>query len=185
MAVFSGIHHIEHKPRKILWLATSAASAYILTIFVNGTRIIVSIYFYAADIYSEWVTPERVHRFEGTLIYFFFLCLFYTIIKKILNHCSRRGSGKGQAGLAMASTQWKYFRWSHAGSIPLLWYGLVTIIVPLANGAYRDNGARFAEHSWTIISGCFIVIAAIFLFQIVRNCCGKRAKNHETKDSYR
>jgi exosortase K len=176
MAVFSGIHHIEHKPRKFLWLAASAASAYLLTIFVNATRIIVSIYFYTTDIYSEWITPERVHRLEGTLIYFFFLCLFYTIMKKGLNHCSWSRAVKGRAGLTRASTRSEYYRWACAGWIPLFWYGLVTVVAPLANGAYRDNGARFAEHIWMVISGCLMVVAAIFLFQLVWHLGDKRVK---------
>jgi exosortase K len=193
MAMFSAVHHIEHKRRKFLWLAASVVSAYLLTIFVNAIRIILSIYFYDADIYGGWITPQRVHRLEGTLIYFFFLCLFYRIIKKSLNHYVSRTTGARKGGFPGAFTRLQYFRWACAGLIPMFWYGLITIVVPLLNAAYRQNGARFAEHSWMVICGCLMVVAAGFLFQMVWQGFSKpikpikngRSLNHETKDSHR
>ena len=84
MAAFSGLHRIPQQSFKGLWLAGSMASAYGLTVLVNAVRIMVSIYSYDTDIYAGWFTPERMHRFEGVIIYFFFLCLFYRIITVVI-----------------------------------------------------------------------------------------------------
>jgi exosortase K len=83
MAVFSGVHHIQHKRLKWLWFAGALVSAYGLTVFINAVRIIISIYSYDADIYSGWLTQPRMHRLEGVITYFFFLCLFYRIIAAV------------------------------------------------------------------------------------------------------
>jgi exosortase K len=71
MAMFSGIHVIRHSGSKLLWLIASLVCAYILTVAVNTLRIIASIYAYNADIYFGWITPARIHRLEGVVIYFF------------------------------------------------------------------------------------------------------------------
>jgi exosortase K len=167
MAVFCGIHLFRHAKFKLLCLIISGMSAYILTLGVNTLRIILSIYMYTVDIYGGWITPQRVHRLEGIVIYFFFLCLFYMIIKKGL-HCHRlKRSGKQNRGISVRIPRSDYFRWACAGLIPLFWYGLITMGVPLVYTVLRGSGnrARFAEHAAMIFSGCLIVIAAVFLIQ--------------------
>lgn len=82
MTIFCGIHVIRHFGSKPRWLTARLACAYSLTIAVNTLRIIASIYSFHGDIYFGWMTPARAHRLEGVVIYFFFLCLFYIIIKK-------------------------------------------------------------------------------------------------------
>ena len=166
MAVFYGIFLIEPKWLKLLWLFTGLASAYLLTLLVNALRIILSIYFYNLDIYSAWITPARLHRLEGTLIYFFFLCLFYRIIKKGLYHYRCRAALRPKDRPAGLEHRLRTLQRAYTGLIPLFWYGLITLGVPLLNGALRENRARFAEHSGMVIAGCFVVLATVFLFQI-------------------
>jgi hypothetical protein len=52
-----------------------------------------------------------------------------------------------------------------AGLIPLFWYALITLGIPLINAAYSKNGFRFIEHGGMIICGCLMVIAALSLIQ--------------------
>jgi exosortase K len=166
MAVFSGLHYFKRIRLKVSWLAISALSAYLLTIPVNALRIILSIYVYDADIYSGWLTAQRVHRLEGVVIYFFFLCLFYRIIMKATHHYLRTTAEKRSGGNHRNLTSSDDNRRASAGLIPLFWYGLITLGIPLINAAYSKNGVRFAEHSGMVISGCLMVIAALFLIQL-------------------
>ncbi len=186
MAVFSGILHIKHRWLKFLWLTFSAASAYLLTIFANALRIILSIYSYNAGIYSAWITPQRVHRLEGTLIYFFFLCLFYMIIKKVIRYYHSKAAVRRTRDAEDCYLQSETVQWIWSGLIPLFWYVLITLVIPLLNAAYDGNEAQFVEHSGMVVSGCLIVLATLFLFQLGWNHIGyKIYGKHETKDPYR
>ena len=168
MAVFSGIHVIKHLGSKLLWLAASLVCAYILTITVNTLRIIASIYSYSADIYLGWITPARVHRLEGIVIYFFFLCLFYMIIIKTIHRLRPAAAGgKKITAVRFCGGQTDYCRWACSGLIPLCWYGLIALGVPLFTGAFQENVSRFKEHSWTVFGASVTVLAVIFLIQLV------------------
>ncbi|MGD8344637.1 MAG: exosortase K [Desulfobacterales bacterium] len=186
MAVFCGIPVMGPLRSKALWLATGLIAAYLLTLVVNALRIMVAIYLYDLDMYSAWITPERVHRLEGTLIYFFFLVLFYRIIKKGL-HVYRR---RALAAAGQKSRPRVFFkpgcayRWALAGLVPLFWYCLMTLVVPLLNGAARGNGARFVEHSGMVVGGCLIVLAAVFLFQLGWSRLGNPLKRPADKKAY-
>lgn len=160
MAAFSGFHRIQQQSFKGLWLAGSMASAYGLTVFANAVRIMVSIYSYDAAIYAGWLTPERMHRLEGVVIYFFFLCLFYRIITAVIVLIERaQRQNEVERGTVDSS------RRALAGLVPLFWYGLITLAIPLLNSALAKEGARFAEHGGTVISGCLAVLAIFVLMQ--------------------
>jgi len=158
MAAFSGLYHIAHQRLRCLWLAGSLATAYGLTVLVNAVRIVLSIYSYDADIYSGWLTPERMHRLEGVVIYFFFLCLFYRIITTACCLIRREQRGTIDGGRAKAASRLALL-------VPLFWYGLFTLAVPSLNGALARDGARFAEHGGMVVSGCLAVLAALLLSQ--------------------
>ena len=168
MAVFCGIPAIGPLRSKALWLAASLIAAYLLTLVVNALRIILAIYLYDMDMYSTWITPKRVHRLEGTVIYFFFLYLFYRIIKKGLHgyRCRELAAAGQKSRPTVFFKPGSAYRSTLAGLVPLFWYSLITLVVPLLNGAARDNGARFVEHSGMVVIGCLIVLAAVYLFQL-------------------
>ena len=168
MAVFSSIHVIKHCGSKLLWLAASLVCAYLLAVAVNTLRIIAAIYSYNADIYFGWFTPARVHRLEGIVIYFFFLCLFYMIIIKMVHRIRQGAGGKKVSAARYDCPKIDYLKWACTGLTPLFWYGLVTLGVPLFTGAFQENMNRFKEHSGMVISTSVIVLAIIFLVQLVR-----------------
>jgi exosortase K len=158
MAAFCGLSHIQVRRLKWLWLAGALVGAYSLTIFVNAVRILVSIYSYEADIHAGWLTPERLHRLEGVIIYFFFLCLFYRIITVVIQGPQRESSDA-------QSVRHDSLRWGLAALVPLSWYGLITLAIPLLNGAIAQDGARFAEHGGMVIAGCLAVLAILRLMR--------------------
>ena len=164
-AVFSSLHYFKRIRSKIAWLTISALSAYLMTIAVNALRILLSIYVYDADIYSGWLTAQRVHRLQGVVIYFFFLSLFYRIMMKAAHYYLRTsvdelGGGMHRNSISSNGNQRVGGEW-----IPLFWYSLITLGIPLINAAYHKNGFRFVEHSGMVICGCLMVVAALCLIQ--------------------
>jgi exosortase K len=179
MGAFSGLHAFERHRSKLYWLGTGLLSAYLLTIFVNTIRIIVSIYSYNADIQLGWLTAPRIHRLEGIVIYFFFLSLFYMIINNVIYRlCSKAASKKpavGQSDFVKSN----YFDRVCAGLTPLCWYGLVTLGVPLLNGALQENATRFAEHSIMVLAASSTVLGAILLVRFLLEAISKDGKKDE------
>jgi exosortase K len=157
MAAFCGLHLFQRRRDKLLWMAFSGLNAYAVTLAVNTLRIIMSIYIYRINIYGGWITPDRLHRLAGIVIYFFFLCLIYMIIHKGLQRF--RGNCNARPARAV------HFLRASVTMTPLLWYALITLGVPLVNAAYIGNGARFVEHIGMIACGCLIVMTTIFLIQ--------------------
>ena len=166
MAAFSGLHHLKSSGLKIFWLGNSAAWAYGLTITVNAFRIVVSIHMYNADIYYHGLTPERLHRIAGIFIYLFFLCLFYAALNKILHLCNRDPENKQKKWCLQYQGS---IGWAHAVVIPLCWYVMISLGIPLLNRAYHKNGPQFVEHSLVILSVCMVVFLVVFLIQ---SSCG-------------
>ena len=166
MAAFSGLHHLKSFGSKICWLANSGVWAYVLTITVNAFRIVASIYMYTADIYYYGLTPERLHRIEGIFIYFFFLCLFYVTLDKIIRFCTRNRKPEQKKGIHRHSNS---VGSSHAVVIPLFWYFMICLGIPLLNHGYQKNGPQFVEHCLVTFSVCMVVFLVVFLIQ---SSCG-------------
>jgi exosortase K len=167
MSAFSGMHAFKRQRSKLLWLGIAFLSAYLLTIVINALRIFVSIHTYAADIQLGWFTPARIHRLEGVVIYFFFLTLFYMIIKNAIYKFRGGVAGKKPAPARPAVQRPNYVGWVCAGLVPYSWYGLHTLVVPLINGALRQNPGRFAEHGALVLTASGAVLAIFLLTRIV------------------
>jgi exosortase K len=160
---FSMVGRLMGMTRQFLWLGIAAAIAYLFTLGVNSLRIIAAIFLYRADIYGGWITPERLHRIEGTFIYFFFLLAVYPVGRRIahwLTHCLA-DHGK-MPTVSKASLSSLVF----TCAIPLFWYSLITIGVPLLNHAYRHHGPKFVDHCTLVISVCLIAIFVYFLMML-------------------
>lgn len=65
--------------RKFGWLAASGVAAYLLTIVANATRIAIAIGLHILQPSLGLLTPERLHRIEGIVVYFCFLCVAYGV----------------------------------------------------------------------------------------------------------
>jgi exosortase K len=157
MTVCSFIHYFKGVRVKFLWLWTSFVGTYLLTLATNALRIIIAIHVYHTEIYSDWLTQERLHRIEGIVVYFSFLCIFYVIIRKII-HYYVCGPSKGKRKIFL-----------YAGFIPLFWYILINLVVPLLNVAYRGNTYRFIEHGSIVFAVCVAIVMIFLLIQIWYN----------------
>ena len=111
--------------RKLAWACTSLLLAYTLTIATNGLRILMAAHFYDAELHAGLLTPARMHRLLGVVLY----------AGALLAAC-------GAAARVLAPTaQSPLTRLS-----PLFWYLAVVIGVPLANRAFLHDPGRFVEH---------------------------------------
>ena len=169
MAAFGGMHTFKHHGLKLIWLCTNFINAYLLAIFVNTVRIIVSIYSYNAHLHWGWLTAARIHRLEGIVIYFFFLSLFYMIISKVLRRVRAKANFQNSGAAESEILKSTYFSLSSAGLIPFFWYGLITLGVPLINGALKADSARFTEHSLMVLSAGSVVYLSIFFVRLIRS----------------
>lgn len=146
---------------RLAWFGFSIASAYLLTIIANTLRIVIATGLYQVDIYGPWVTPARVHRLSGIVVYLFLLCGFFTIVSQL--------------------KQWRFRMPKIGGSglIPLMWYMAVTIGVPLLNGADSIGTKRFFEHSAMVFTGGIIVF---FCIDLLQRAYKKFVKNDPVED---
>lgn len=144
---------------KCAWFGVSVATAYLVTVCANTIRIIISIYLYSAPIYGGWVTPERVHRLTGTLIYVSILVATFLAVERFMQRCNRLGPHEPMTVKCGAGSFPSAIRFL---PVPFVWYALVTIILPLLNGAVYRSGSRFAEHSALVIAAGLCIFAIPF-----------------------
>jgi len=139
LAAVTGLKHHKKARLKIFQLAGSLFGAYLATIMVNALRIIIAVYTINVNFDLTWLNPERIHRFQGIVIYFFSLVVFYQLVHKINN-------------MRFHNTQ-----------MPFLIYGAIVLGIPLIMRAWQNNFSRFVEHFFTVI-GVSLLISVIFYF---------------------
>ena len=113
--------------------------AYILTVTANTVRITLSVALFKTDIYSEWLTPDMLHRVSGTVVYYLFLCFYSCLIS-----CSFRNKKSVRQELdSLLSKQFVLFA-------PLFWYLLFSLGVPFANNSFQTNPDLFITHALSV-----------------------------------
>lgn len=145
MSFFSFAHRSPGLLGKWVWMVITLSCSYVLTLFVNTIRICLSIASICHDVHFGWLTPERIHRIEGVMIYFFFLCLFYQGIQYLTarppKHANQPANRFGLIWMG-----------------PLFWYITVALIVPIITGNYREQQGRFVEHGLMVLVSCICVL---------------------------
>ena len=61
----------------------------------------------------------------------------------------------------------KEARQTRADLIPLFWYALITLGVPLVNGALQRHAARYVEHSVMVLAAAGAVVLITLLVRII------------------
>lgn len=168
--VCSFIHRMTTVKIRCLWMVLCLVILYPYTILVNSLRIIPSIYLLRLDIYSGWITPERIHTIEGTSVYFASLLFLYFIVDEVLKHFEA-ASGKSMTGKLPVNVLYKYI-------IPVFLYFAVTLGVPFLNGAFTNNRIEFLEHAVIVAVVCSIVILLMCLVLIAKKHFAKKISNY-------
>jgi exosortase K len=134
MLYFSFARRIESKAR---WLMKSATISFGAAIGANSLRIFVSAHLWNADIYGDWMTPERMHRVAGTAIYYASLVALYLAVEALLGLRTSRAA-------------------------PLLWYVGVSLGVPLAGRIVAGGASGFVEHAaW--VAGITLLLTLVMI----------------------
>ncbi len=154
---FTLVSRLRGPAAKWTWFGVSITAAWLVTLWTNTIRILLSIYLYGAPIYGGWVTPERVHRLAGTLTYVSVLVVTYLAAERMTRGFSLSGplapiTAPRKPGQVPSATRML--------PVPFAWYALITIFVPILNGTLRRNGSRFAEHALFITAASLSVFLA-------------------------
>ena len=150
--------HLSGTARKLAWSAQSLLLAYLLTVATNGLRIVLAAHFFGADLHEGWLTPARLHRLLGVVLY----------CAALLASCG-------------AATRWHALhtpqrRGLLAALSPFLWYLAVVVGVPLANRAWAREPARFVEHvGFTLCAGALVWLLARIASGLLDRLCSRSA----------
>jgi exosortase K len=136
---------ISRPPALLICLAASLFSAYGYTLLVNAVRIGLSMMLYRADIYGQWLTAQRLHRLAGIGLYLGALWVWFAGLRSVM----------GASGDARGRCRRSWFR-ALPDWLPLAWYLLGAVGVPLANLIFQGRSSEFGEHCITILAavGC-------------------------------
>jgi exosortase K len=156
---FSSQVHFRGAARKFGWFCASFGAAYVATLATNGLRIVLAAHLYGADIYAGWLSPERLHRLLGVVLY----------CSALLGLC--RAAELCVAPRAPLRASWTRFT-------PFYWYAGVAVGVPLLNRAFVHGPARFAEHALLTLG---VGLAVMLLWRgsgrLVDRLCSRGARS--------
>ena len=121
-------------------LLTCVVASYSTAVLVNAARITAAMWLAAHPVGFAWITAAQAHRLEGIACYFGGLVLLHKLVQHGGSDCLRPST------LLL---------------VPLFWYYVITVVVPLANGA-AGRGAAFAEHTLfvLVVPLVFVALAA-------------------------
>ena len=120
------------------WLATSLLLAYLVAIAVNTVRIIAAAHLYALSLAPGWLTPERLHRCAGTVLYCIGLAATYASVSACF----------GARRISIA---------------PFFWYLSIALGLPLLRACWTNTAvaANFFEHAATVLAVVTVVWLAL------------------------
>ena len=173
--IFSYVHRMGTLRRGLCWIGICAGFSYLVTVFVNGFRIAVSIFLPVyMDKYniSVGLSPEKLHTAIGTAIYFISLLVVYQSAGVISRKIARTSAGVPPAGNPIVHVMGRFMP-------PVFWYLSILLGIPLLTLAYRKDTGKFFEYTKEITAVC---LAALFLFclaYLIRgHYGGKNEKSH-------
>lgn len=145
---FPFVHRTNSGRGGVCWLAGSFVLSYPFTVFVNGFRIMLSIYipvyFDEWNIYANWLTPERLHTIIGTVIYVTSLLAVYQLVRLV----SR----------SKEKTCKLFIKMVYRFVPPMLCYFSIALVIPFLHNARQNDFKKFGEYATLITSVCFAVM---------------------------
>ena len=120
-------------------LLTCVVASYSAAVCVNAARITIAMWLAAHPVGFAGMTAAQIHRVEGIACYFGGLVLLYQLVQ----HLDR---GSDCASPSAPELE------------PLFWYLVITVAVPLANGA-ASTGKLFVEHTLSVLAVPLVLVA--------------------------
>ena len=179
MCIFSFLYQIENTRKGYLWFIFSAGFSYVSTIFVNGIRIIASIYvpiqLESWKLMDGWLNQDRLHTIIGTTVYFSSLLIIYLIADFI---CIRIFIQSQSDKLITTMPQNNNLTHSNGFMsivdtiiVPSFWYLLIVLALPLLSRIYHNDWAGFGQYATLIICTCssvMLIILIILMRRLIR-----------------
>lgn len=137
----------KHRTQTLAWrfIPLTLLFSYLATLIANTVRIATALRLQHSSLDVGGLNSNQLHRLEGILIYFGFLLLLYVVDEAINSRASATGK--------LRSTLF-----------PLLIYYAITLLMPLANGAYRQ--AEFWEHSLFVLITPIPLVLLLSIFRL-------------------
>ncbi len=129
--------------------------SYVYTLMVNTFRILLSIHSFKTGLFRIWFSWKTIHLLEGVVIYFAFLLIYYSLLKRLMGG----ESGKHPSGV---------FRQIREYFPPMIFYYSVILAVPVINHGGLPPVSGFANYASMVLVACPAVIALYLMF---RACC--------------
>lgn len=181
-------HNIREKR---IWFGCSMLVAYVFTIFVNGIRIVASIYLPALlerkQLMGGWLTPDRLHTLIGTVTYFISLCVMYPAVLSV--HDRIAGGFKGRRMMAWQESKQddartvvdSAVRTVRSGRllVPAFWYLLFVLALPFVKRIYHHDLAGFGSYAAVIAGVCGSVCVVMAVGEWIRS--SNSCPSNETK----
>jgi len=150
--------------RGFCWILLSIFLSYLLTIFVNGLRIIAAIYL---PLYLEnylnrgFLTSARLHTLIGITVYFTALLTIYRLTEGLMETLWRKPETSAAAPTySKTRTTTSVLR---RCAPPVFWYFSLALGIPFLNRAYRKNLLRFTEFTISVTSCCAVILLLYFV----------------------
>lgn len=161
MLFFSFLHRMKTRGKAVMWGLLSFTGSYFYTIFINGIRIVLSIYLpahYAKRIgFGEWMSAERLHTVLGTVLYFSALLALYRIAE--LLSCRINAANVQTGGQTKAPGS----KTARRLLSPASWYFFILLGIPFLNHASRGNPEGFLEYAAITIGISFGITGLVLL----------------------
>lgn len=184
--VFSYIHRMRTMKGKLGWMALSALASYLLTIFVNGFRILFSIFIPIylgmtgsgtpgagmagsgtagpgtagsgmAHAWSIWLTPERLHTIIGAAVYFTALFAICQLGEYASRRCSSV-SGTSRCWNSRTRSGISPMKALGGWAVPSFWYFSLVLGIPFLNRAYRNSPGTFTDYALLLTAVCLTLV---------------------------
>lgn len=166
MSACHGILRLRSEAEKWGWVVASLVCAFGVTLWVNSLRILLAIRLYEIQTEDYWLTQAQLHRIEGICIYLLGLLFLYACVRGMtrfwLRHSAKPASPVAHCKKAEPHTP--ILRWMGMSHIPLSWYLMLTLGVPLLNGAATRH-TQFQEHATVVISTSLLIWLAVTLIR--------------------
>lgn len=156
--IYGCIHRMKTGKKKAVWLVGSVIFSYLLTVFVNGIRIVLAIYLplrlEAVLTGGGWLTAQRLHTLIGIVVYFIALLVVYQ-------------AADVTAGIVEGEARYQHRRFKWA--VPVFWYFSIVLGIPFLNGAWGKNRDGFAEYAVLVTIVTVGIILLLWLASAARN----------------
>lgn len=169
MLLFSFVHRMKTYVGRVGWLLLSLSASYVITILVNGLRILLAIYlppwFTEARLWNKYMTPERLHSMIGVVVYFSALLVVYGVVNKLFVAADRQISDSKKDADFSPPMPHSFIPSIIKYASPLFWYLFIVLGIPFLNGASHENRQGFWEYTLLIVAVCGAVTV---VFETVR-----------------